>query len=146
MAAVFRAYLRTFDGKVDATSKTITADRVAADAAFSDLVNKSELDGQKFAAVLSYNNAHLAFHRFDRNPGDADYWRDKLDEIQWPGGHGGARDGAGRSAQTTDGGPLERKTVTVDKTTITTLTAYGDGEFSEGIRRAARAVSSHTEE
>jgi hypothetical protein len=56
--------------------------------------------------------------------------------------HGGARKGAGRKAQTTDGGPLERKTVTVDASTVRVLTAYGDGEFSEGIRRAARAVSS----
>ncbi len=86
MAAVFRAYLRTFDGKVDAATKTITADREAAESAFSDLVNRVSLDGQKFAAVLSYNNGQLAFHRFDRNPGDADYWRDKLGEIEWPTG------------------------------------------------------------
>lgn len=55
---------------------------------------------------------------------------------------GGEREGAGRKAATTDGGPMERKNVSVDATTVRILTAFGDGEFSEGIRRAARAVSS----
>lgn len=34
--------------------------------------------------AMTHNNRQLAFHRFDRQPGDADYWRDKLDEIEWP--------------------------------------------------------------
>lgn len=58
-----------------------------AEAAFADLVNRYDLDGQKLAAVLSYNNKQIAFHRFARRPGDTDYWRDKLEEIPWP--HGG---------------------------------------------------------
>jgi hypothetical protein len=53
---------------------------------------------------------------------------------------GGARNGAGRKAQTGDGGPLRRCTTTLDETSIALLTDYGDGELSEGIRRAARAV------
>ena len=55
---------------------------------------------------------------------------------------GGARRGAGRKPQTTDGGELRRCTVTLDKTTETILSNYGDGELSEGIRRAARVVKS----
>jgi hypothetical protein len=54
---------------------------------------------------------------------------------------GGARVGAGRKAQTGDGGPLRRCNVNLDKTTIANLKAYGDGELSEGIRRAARVKS-----
>ncbi len=144
--ATYRVYLRDFQGRVPLDTKTNTSNATAAADAFAALVNRTDLDGQKLAAVLSYNNGQLAFHRFDRYPGQADYWRDRLNDIEWPAErpvvHGGAREGAGRTAQTTDGGPLERKTVSVDATTVRLLTAYGDGEFSEGIRRAARAVSS----
>lgn len=144
--SIYRVYLRDFQGHVPLGTKTNTPSATAAAQAFAALVNRTDLDGQKWAAVLSHNNGQLAFHRFDRHPGAADYWRDKLDQIEWPDErpvvHGGAREGAGRTAQTTDGGPLERKTVSVDATTVRLLTEYGDGEFSEGIRRAARAVSS----
>jgi hypothetical protein len=51
---------------------------------------------------------------------------------------GGARAGAGRKAQTGDGGPLRRCNVHLDEASIAALTAYGDGGLSEGIRRAAR--------
>lgn len=147
---MYRTYLRDFQGHVPLDTKTNTPSATAAHQAFSALVNRTDLDGQKFAAVLTYNNRQLAFHRFDRHPDQADYWRNRLPEIEWPAErpimHGGVRDGAGRIAQTTDGGPLERKTVTVDRTTITTLTLYGDGVFSEGIRRAARDITNNTEE
>jgi hypothetical protein len=97
---LFRAYLRTFDGAV--SDKTITGDPQAALAAFAALVNRADLDGQKRAAALTGDNRQLAFHRFDRNPGDADYWRDRLGEIEMPGfgkiERGGAREGAGRPA------------------------------------------------
>lgn len=53
---------------------------------------------------------------------------------------GGARIGAGRKPITTDGGPMQRRTVTLDATTIAILTPHGDGELSEGIRRAARRI------
>jgi len=130
MAAVFRAYLRTFDGKVDAATKTITADREAAESAFSDLVNRASLDGQKFAAVLSYNNGQLAFHRFDRNPGDADYWRDKLDEIEWPTGQ------IGRPPEMAGGKAVK---VYLDADSIAAAQRLGSGNVSEGIRKALKA-------
>jgi len=78
----YRTYLRTFDGRV--SEKTITPSRAAAAIAFAELVNRTDLDGQRLAAVLTCDNRQLAFHRFDREPGCADYWRDKLEEIQWP--------------------------------------------------------------
>lgn len=127
MAAIYRAYLRTFDGKVPPETKTITADRTAAESAFADLVNREELDGQKLAAVLSYNNSQLAFHRFDRKPGDADYWRDKMDEIPWPPGQ------VGRPAEMEGG---KRVNVYLDAKSLETAAKLGNGNVSEGIRIA----------
>lgn len=83
MTAVYRVYLRTKDGQVPDGSKTITPSRDAAIAAFSELVNKTELDGQKLAAVLSHQNRQVAYHRFDREPGQVDYWRDRINEIDF---------------------------------------------------------------
>lgn len=127
MASVFRAYLRTFDGKVPPETKTVTADRGAAETAFADLVNRSDLDGQKLAAVLSYDNKQLAFHRFDRPPGSVDYWRDKLDEIDWPPGQ------VGRPAEMTGG---KRVNVYLDAESLEAAAKLGDGNVSEGIRVA----------
>ena len=79
---MYRVYLRTFDQRV--TEKTNTHSQQAALDAFTEMVNRTELDGQKIAAVLSYNNGQLAFHRFDRHPGQPDYWRDKLNQIELP--------------------------------------------------------------
>lgn len=78
----FRAYLRTFDGRVPAETKTLTDDQTAAFAAFAALVNRKDLDGQRMAAALTRDNRQMAFHRFDRQPGDIDYWRDRLDELE----------------------------------------------------------------
>lgn len=56
--------------------------------------------------------------------------------------HGGAGRGQGRKAA--DGvGAVERKNVTLDAESIETLRAYGDGDLSLGIRRAAVLVKSH---
>lgn len=83
----YRAYLRTHDGQV--SEKTITQDRAAAAQAFASLTARADLDGQKMAAALTYKHSQLAFHRFDRRPGDRDYWRGRLDEIVWPAGQVG---------------------------------------------------------
>jgi len=80
----YRVYLRNFQQQVYPKAKTVTSSRAAAAAAFAELVNRTDLDGQPLAAALTFNNRQLAFHRFDREPGCADYWRDKLEEIQWP--------------------------------------------------------------
>ena len=78
---MYRAYIRTFDGRVPVETKTVTADQGAAIAAFSALVGRTELDGHPLAAALTHNNRQIAFHRFDRRPGDLDYWRDRLHEL-----------------------------------------------------------------
>ena len=57
-------------------------------------------------------------------------------------GRGGAGRGQGRKPA--DGvGAVERKNVTLDAESIETLRAYGEGDLSLGIRRAAGLVKSH---
>lgn len=121
----YRAYLRTFDGQV--SEKTVTDDQAAADEAFSTLVSRADLDGQKMAAALTYSNRQIAFHRFDRKPGDADYWRDKLSEIPWP------HTKAGRPSAMESG---KRINVYLDIDSLNIAEKLGDGNVSAGIRRA----------
>ena len=54
---------------------------------------------------------------------------------------GGARPNTGRKPGTSDGGSMLRKTVTLDKTTIDEAIKLGDGELSEGLRRAVKLAS-----
>jgi hypothetical protein len=125
----YRAYLRTFDGKVPPETKTITPDTQAALDAFAVLVNRADLDGQKMAAALTYNNRQIAFHRFDRKPGDADYWRDKLDEIEWPSGQ------VGRPSEMEGG---KRVNVYLDAASLDAASRLGNGNVSDGIRKALK--------
>lgn len=121
----YRAYIRTFDGQI--SDKTVTKDQDAAAEAFTSLVGRADLDGQKLAAALTYNNGQLAFHRFDRNPGDRDYWRDKLDGIEWPS--------AGRPAEMEGG---KRVNVYLDSESLAIASKLGNGNVSDGIRKALK--------
>ena len=127
---MYRVYLRTFDQRVLPESKTNTTNPDAAAAAFAELVNRAELDGQRLAATITHDNRQLAFHRFDRRPGDADYWRGRLDEIEWPE--------AGRPPSL-DGG--RRVQVYLDAASIERAQALGNGNVSEGIRIALATAS-----
>lgn len=71
---VYRVYLKrkTKRGS-EVFDKTITASPAAAEAAFRELRARSEFQGQNVAVVLSRDNKHLYYHRFDRGPGDDDY-------------------------------------------------------------------------
>jgi hypothetical protein len=131
MKAVFRAYLRSFDGYVLPETNTVTADRAAAEAAFTELVNRTYFDDQKWAAVLSYNNSQIAFHRFDRCPGDGDYWRDKLADIRWPSRRVGR-------PRLMEGG--KRINIYLDSASLETAAKLGGGNVSEGIRVALAAL------
>lgn len=127
MPTTYRAYIRTFDGQV--SEKTITTDREAAESAFVALVSRSDLDGKKLAAALTCNNGQLAFHRFDRNPGDADYWRDKVDQIEWP---------MGRPTEMEGGKAVK---VYLDAPSRAIAIKLGNGNVSEGIRKALQRSS-----
>lgn len=70
----FRVYLkrRTAHGS-EVFEKTSTPSAAVAEAAFRELLRRTEFAGQNVAAVLSRDNKHLYYHRFDRAPGDDDY-------------------------------------------------------------------------
>jgi hypothetical protein len=122
---MYRVYLRTFDQRILPESKTNTTNPDAAAAAFAELVSRTDLDGQKLAAALTYNNRQLAFHRFDRPPGSVDYWRDKLDEIEWPA--------AGRPATGQNG---KRVNIYLTDESRAIAERLGNGNLSEGVRIA----------
>lgn len=124
---MYRVYLRTFDQKVLATSKTNTNSQAAAADAFAELVRQTGLDGEAMAAVLTHNGKQLAYHRFDKKPGNADYWRDRVDQIPWPPGE------VGRPAEMEGG---KRVNVYLDAQSLARAARLGDGNVSEGIRRA----------
>lgn len=83
---MYRVYLKdaTHGGNPLIVAKTITDNPELAEREYRALVARTELDGQRCVAVLSWQNAQLAYHRFDRRSGDRDYWRDRLEEIEWP--------------------------------------------------------------
>ncbi|MER1966085.1 hypothetical protein [Castellaniella sp. GW247-6E4] len=78
----YRIYLRDANQRV--TDKTATESKAAALAAFGELVDRAELDGQKLLAVLNQDGKKIAHHNFQAQPGDADHWRGRLDQITWP--------------------------------------------------------------
>lgn len=79
----YRIYLR--DANQRTTDKTATESKAAALAAFGELVNRDDLDGQKLLAVLNQGGRKIAHHNFLAQSGDADHWRGRLDQIAWPG-------------------------------------------------------------
>ncbi|QND84597.1 Uncharacterized protein ChrSV_2371 [Chromobacterium vaccinii] len=83
---MYRVYLKdgTVPGNPVILAKSHTDDRKIAAREFTALVNRTDLDGQRVAAVLSSNNKQIAYHRFDRAQGNVDYWRGRIEEIQWP--------------------------------------------------------------
>jgi len=84
---IYRVYLRDPHQRV--SEKTNTADRAAALAAFTSLVNRTDLDGSPTLAVLNFNGQPVAHHDFRGHPAGvppdpAKFWRGRTDEIKWP--------------------------------------------------------------
>ena len=102
-----------------------------AEAAFTELVNRAYLDGQNWAAVLSYNGSQIAVHRFDHRSGDADYLRDKLAGIRWPSRR------IGRPKRMEGG---RRINIYLDSVSLEAADRLGGGNISEGIRLALAAL------
>jgi hypothetical protein len=134
---MYRIYLRTRNGQI--SEKTNTTGRAAAEAAFAALVDRTDLDGHQLEALLTYNNRHLAFHRFDRLTESVEYCRHNLAKIQWPQ-RGGAREGAGVKAS--DGATNTRRVnITIDDESDAIAQRIGGGDRSLGIRLALKHAS-----
>lgn len=112
------------------SDKTITADTTTANEAYTALVNRTDLDGQKTRSSLDVQQPAGRLSSFDRRPGDADYWRDKLDEIPWP-----SSGRVGRQSEMEGG---KRDFVYLDAESLATATKLGNGDVSEGIRKALK--------
>lgn len=83
---MYRVYLRDEQQRV--SCKTTTYDRDAALAAFKNLTDKKELDGQRLLAVLNQDSRPIAHHDFSARPGatfdETKYWRGRTAKIKWP--------------------------------------------------------------
>lgn len=64
---MYRVYLRWPGQRV--SDKTVTPSPQIAEAAFRELLSRTDLVGQRVAAVLSLDNRQLEFCRFDLAPG-----------------------------------------------------------------------------
>ena len=77
---MFRIYIRDCNQKV--SEKTYTGDPQAAIAAFSTLVNRTDLDSQKVMAVITKNGSPIAHHKFNARKDDrAFYWRGRITQL-----------------------------------------------------------------
>lgn len=124
----YQVILRTFNGTLQENYRCTS--QQAAKQAFEKLVNDASHDGQKLVASVSYKNTLIASHRYDRQPGDAQYWRDKLNEVEWP-------PSLGRPAELQGG---KRMNVYLDAESLARASSLSQGNVSEGIRVALAQV------
>lgn len=64
----YRVYLRDAHQRV--TDKTNTSSAEAARAAFRELTDRTELDGQRLLAVLNHDGKPIAYHDCSKGPQD----------------------------------------------------------------------------
>lgn len=81
---MYRIYLRDPDQHV--REKTVTSDPGVALAAFSALVNRTDLDDCKLLAVLNRDGKPVAHHDFRQRPDGSPidpmkWWRGRLDQL-----------------------------------------------------------------
>jgi len=81
----FRIYLRTPDQQV--SEKTVTDNRAVALAAFTALVDRTDLDGKDILAVWNADGKPVAHHSFllnaDGTPKDpGKWWRGRVDVLK----------------------------------------------------------------
>lgn len=81
---MYRVYIRTHDQKVLGDIYR-TGSPSQAFERFAELVNSTEYDGQKVGVAFTKDNKQIAFHRYDRAPGQQHNWRGRLDELDVPG-------------------------------------------------------------
>lgn len=127
---MFRIYLRDYEQRV--SEKTNTGDPQAAIAAFSALVNRTDLDGQKVMAVITKNGSPIAHHKFNAREDDcAVYWRGRIKQLPiYPE--------AGRPAELEGG---KRVQVYLDAESLFIAAKLGNGNISEGIRKTLKQAA-----
>lgn len=123
---MYNIYLRAHDQSI--TERTNTSDRATALLAFGVLLDHAEFDGTRMRAILNHQQIALAHHRFDCAPGDDDYWRGRVDQLQQvvPLNHG----------LETDGG--SHMSIYLDAPAMARALHLGHGDPVEGVRRALR--------
>jgi hypothetical protein len=77
---MYHVYLRDGKGRIMGRV-THPKTRESAKHDFSALVNHTEYDGFEIVAVLTEDKRPVAIHRFDAEPGSAQFWRDRLHEL-----------------------------------------------------------------
>lgn len=124
---MFRIYLRDYEQRV--SEKTNTGDPQSAIAAFSALVNRTDLDGQKVMAVITKNGSPVAHHKFNAREDDREfYWRGRITQLPiYPE--------AGRPAELEGG---KRVQVYLDAESLAIAAKLGNGNVSDGIRKALK--------
>ena len=73
---MYRIYLQrktAYGNEIDNNSKVFTKSPIAAEAAFRELIGRTDINEPCAVGVLTLNNIILMRHRFDRQPGYADY-------------------------------------------------------------------------
>lgn len=131
----YKVYLRDFSGHILGGFQTVTSSRQTAFAAFMSLIENTDSDGQPLVAELSGNNRHLARHRFDRSPGDSDYCRGMpFHEVPWDVAEDTPRIGRPKAEA-----PGRNVTIYMYTDDIEKARAIGDGNLSQGIRKALEA-------
>lgn len=124
---MFRIYLR--DQNQQVSDKTNTGDAQAAIAAFEALVNRSDLDGQRVMAVITKNGSPVAHHKFNARQDDQTFfWRGRIDSLP-------IYEEAGRPAELEGG---KRVQVYLDAESLAIAAMLGNGNVSEGIRKALK--------
>lgn len=122
---MFRVYLR--DHQQQVSEKTNTGDPEAAVAAFTALVNRSDLDGQRMMAVITKNGSPVAYHKFNTSPEDAmHYWRGRIQDLP-------IYAKSGRPEELRGG---RRINVYLDADSLAAAERLGNGNVSAGIRAA----------
>lgn len=126
---IFRVYLRDPSQRV--SEKTNTGDAGAAIAAFSELVSRTDLDGSRMLAVITKNGSPVAYHHFNSSPEDENrYWRGRIEQLP-------ISCEVGRPAELEGG---KRVNVYLDAESLSIASKIGDGNVSDGIRKALRAI------
>ena len=111
-------------------SKSRCDSRAKAIAAFTYIVDRTNLDGRGYIVFLKKDKDFIASHDFTSAPGDENYWRGRIADIPLPDG---------RAAYAVP----ESKNVMVhlDKTTIDHARILGGGNLSLGLRRAVKMAT-----